>query len=147
MPRPRKFPLSKAHVDPVMAKNVCDSMSDKEMCVRFSVAFFCISITRLLLRRGRKERNAFSGPKFPFFKFPEGRHSTIIGLDSRRLRGIVPILSPFPFNVCQAKQGDRVAIFRSSTGLKMFMLKVKTTCLVSCSGESLNKFAFLFLQM
>ena len=72
MPRPRKFPLSKAHVDPVMAKNVCDSMSDKEMCVRFSVAFFCISITRLLLRRGRKERNAFSGPKFPFFKFPEG---------------------------------------------------------------------------
>ena len=54
MPRPRKFPLSKAHVDPVMAKNVCDSMSDKEMCVRFSVAFFCISITRLLLRRGRK---------------------------------------------------------------------------------------------
>ena len=35
---PRKFPISKAHVDPVMAENVCDSMSEKEMCVRFSVA-------------------------------------------------------------------------------------------------------------
>ena len=133
MPRPRKFPLSKAHVDPVMAKNVCDSMSDKEMCVRFSVVFFCISITRLLLRRGRKERNAFSGPKFPFFKFPEGTE-----------RDCPPSHLTY---VRPGRQGDRVAIFRSFTGLKMFMLKVKTTCLVSCSGESLNKFAFLFLQM
>ena len=94
---------------------------------------FCISITRLLLRRGRKERNAFSGPKFPFFKFPEGTE-----------RDCPPSHLTY---VRPGRQGDRVAIFRSFTGLKMFMLKVKTTCLVSCSGESLNKFAFLFLQM
>ena len=61
---PRKFPLSKAHVDPVMAENVCDSMSEKEMCVRFSVA---ISAFRL-----QDYCSGEVGPKFPFFKFLSG---------------------------------------------------------------------------
>ena len=73
----RKF----AHVDPVMAENVCDSMSEKEMCVRFSVAISAFRSPGYCSGEVEIKKNAFSGPKFPFFKFPEGRQSTFIGLE------------------------------------------------------------------
>ena len=72
MPRPRKFPLSKAHVDPVMAENVCDSMSEKEMCVRFSVAISAFRSPGYCSGEVGNKEMRFQVPKYLFSNFQRG---------------------------------------------------------------------------
>ena len=39
--------VSKAHVAPVLAQNVCDSSSEKEICVRFAIAISAFRIGKV----------------------------------------------------------------------------------------------------
>ena len=93
---PRKFPISKAHVDPVMAENVCDSMSEKEMCVRFSVAISAFRSPGYCSGEVGKIKKCVFRSQIPFFQISRGETIYIYRTRLEKAERDCPHIVPLP---------------------------------------------------